>query len=265
MLLGNPILRAFVATAFTAQFFYSVIMAIYILFLTQELALSPAVLGIVFGLGGGTGVLVGSASAARVSAGWDLAAPWSWRICYSACSAFARARDRLAVARRSTGLRSRVRSTVRERGVYGQPGHRRTSRDAAEPAGACAGQPEGPPTRFVRYILMAPASEKKSDGRCISSAVAESRARTLRRAALHGQRRRTVCALRASSESTMQAVSSRSAKSLSSRTGAAWSSARARAQWRAGLGASRNRVDLLDAGVNGSTSLTVLTIPRVTA
>jgi len=66
-LVGQPILRAFLATAVTANFSYSVIMAIYVLYLTQELALSPAAIGIVFGLGGGSGVLLGSAAAARCS------------------------------------------------------------------------------------------------------------------------------------------------------------------------------------------------------
>ena len=44
-LTSNPILRAFQATAITAQFFYSVIMAIYVLYLTRELGVAPAVLG----------------------------------------------------------------------------------------------------------------------------------------------------------------------------------------------------------------------------
>jgi MFS family permease len=66
-LLGYPILRGFTATAFTAQFFYSVIMSIYILYLTRDLALSPATVGLIFGFGGGTGVLVGSAAAPRVA------------------------------------------------------------------------------------------------------------------------------------------------------------------------------------------------------
>ncbi len=66
-LTGDPILRAFLATAFTAQFFYSVIMAIYILYLTRELGLPPAALGVIFGLGGGAGVLLGSATAARAA------------------------------------------------------------------------------------------------------------------------------------------------------------------------------------------------------
>jgi predicted MFS family arabinose efflux permease len=66
-LTGHPILRAFLATALTAQFFYSAIMAIYILYLTRELGLPPAALGVIFGLGGGAGVLVGSATAARAA------------------------------------------------------------------------------------------------------------------------------------------------------------------------------------------------------
>jgi predicted MFS family arabinose efflux permease len=65
---GQPVLPAFLATMLTAQFFYSVIMAIYLLYLTRELGLSPAALGAIFGLGGGVGVLVGAALASRVSA-----------------------------------------------------------------------------------------------------------------------------------------------------------------------------------------------------
>ncbi|MDQ6674624.1 MAG: MFS transporter [Chloroflexota bacterium] len=63
-LIGNPILRAFQATAIMAQFFYSVIMAVYVLYLTRDLGLSPSGVGLIFGLGGGVGVLVGSAAAA---------------------------------------------------------------------------------------------------------------------------------------------------------------------------------------------------------
>jgi len=66
-LIGNPILRAFQATALMAQFFYSVIMAIYVLYLTRELGLSASSVGLIFGLGGGVGVLVGSAAAANVA------------------------------------------------------------------------------------------------------------------------------------------------------------------------------------------------------
>ncbi len=66
-LIGNPILRAFQATAIMAQFFYSVVMAIYVLYLTRELGLSAATVGLIFGLGGGVGVLIGSAAAASVA------------------------------------------------------------------------------------------------------------------------------------------------------------------------------------------------------
>jgi Major Facilitator Superfamily len=66
-LVREPILRAFAATAVTANFFYSVIMAIYVLYLAEDLALSPTTIGLIFGFGGGAGVLVGSASAAVVA------------------------------------------------------------------------------------------------------------------------------------------------------------------------------------------------------
>ena len=42
-------------------------MAIYVLYLTRELGLSPSSVGVIFGLGGGAGVLVGSAAAAGVA------------------------------------------------------------------------------------------------------------------------------------------------------------------------------------------------------
>ncbi|MBV9355984.1 MAG: MFS transporter [Chloroflexi bacterium] len=67
LLLRQPVLRAFTATAFTANFFYRIVMTVYVLYLTRELALSPAVVGAIFGLGGGFGVLLGSASAALIS------------------------------------------------------------------------------------------------------------------------------------------------------------------------------------------------------
>jgi hypothetical protein len=66
-LVGDPILRALVATAVTSNVFYSVIMAVYVLYLTRELALAPAAVGLVFGLGGGAGVLLGSAVASTAA------------------------------------------------------------------------------------------------------------------------------------------------------------------------------------------------------
>jgi MFS family permease len=65
-LLSEPTLRAFAATAFTANFFYRVIMSIYVLYLLRDLGLSPATVGVIFGFGGGLGVLIGSALAAPV-------------------------------------------------------------------------------------------------------------------------------------------------------------------------------------------------------
>jgi predicted MFS family arabinose efflux permease len=71
-LAGNPTLRAFVATAFTANFFYRVIIATYVLYLTRELALPPTAVGLIFGLGGGTGVLLGSAVASSAARSFGL-------------------------------------------------------------------------------------------------------------------------------------------------------------------------------------------------
>jgi MFS family permease len=66
-LLAEPTLRAFAATAFTANFFYRVIMSVYVLYLTRDLGLSAATVGVIFGFGGGVGVLVGSLLAAPVA------------------------------------------------------------------------------------------------------------------------------------------------------------------------------------------------------
>jgi MFS family permease len=66
-LLGEPILRAFAATAFTANLFYRVIMSVYVLYLTRDLGLSAATVGVIFGLGGGVGVLIGSLLAAPLA------------------------------------------------------------------------------------------------------------------------------------------------------------------------------------------------------
>lgn len=67
VLMTNPVLRAVAATAFTANFFYRVIMSAYVLYLTRSIGLSPAAVGAIFGLGGGLGVLIGSASASAVA------------------------------------------------------------------------------------------------------------------------------------------------------------------------------------------------------
>jgi MFS family permease len=66
-LLREPTLRAFTATAFTANFFYRVIMSVYVLYLARDLGLSAATIGVIFGVGGGVGVLIGSLVAPPVA------------------------------------------------------------------------------------------------------------------------------------------------------------------------------------------------------
>ena len=66
-LMTQPVLRAIAATAFSANFFYRIIMSVYVLYLTRGLGLSPAIIGIVFGVGGGLGVLIGSAGASAIA------------------------------------------------------------------------------------------------------------------------------------------------------------------------------------------------------
>lgn len=66
-LTGQPLLRAFLATMICAVFFYNVIMAVYLLYLYRQLGLSPAAVGVIFGFGGGAGILIGSAIAPAVS------------------------------------------------------------------------------------------------------------------------------------------------------------------------------------------------------
>jgi small basic protein len=66
-LLSEQTLRALAATAFTANFFYRVIMSVYIIYLTRDLGLSAATVGVIFGFGGGIGVLIGSSLAAPVA------------------------------------------------------------------------------------------------------------------------------------------------------------------------------------------------------
>jgi predicted MFS family arabinose efflux permease len=60
-------LRTLAATAITANFFYRIIMSTYVLYLLRTLGLSPATVGTIFGLGGGLGVLIGSALASAVA------------------------------------------------------------------------------------------------------------------------------------------------------------------------------------------------------
>lgn len=62
----SPILRALVGTTGATTFFGEIFMAIYVLYLTRELGLSTAMIGVVFGLGG-VGALIGAMLAAPLS------------------------------------------------------------------------------------------------------------------------------------------------------------------------------------------------------
>lgn len=68
VLWANPILRALALSPAIASFFFGLVYAVYVLFLTRELGLDPVALGIVFA-GLGVGSLVGALLAPRV-AGW---------------------------------------------------------------------------------------------------------------------------------------------------------------------------------------------------
>ena len=62
----SPILRALVGTTGATTFFGEIFMAIYVLYLTRELDLSTAMIGVVFGIGG-VGALIGAMLAAPLS------------------------------------------------------------------------------------------------------------------------------------------------------------------------------------------------------
>lgn len=58
----DPILRAFLASSAAFDVFWNGIMAVYVLYLTRDLGLPPAAVGLIFGLGG-VGALAGAALA----------------------------------------------------------------------------------------------------------------------------------------------------------------------------------------------------------
>lgn len=65
-LLSNPMLRAFVLCNVITNFFDNIIATLYTLYLVRELGISPALLGIVLGIGG-VGGLLGAVLATRIS------------------------------------------------------------------------------------------------------------------------------------------------------------------------------------------------------
>ena len=64
-LLGHPVLRAGVGCTSTINFFNMMFFALFVLYMAEELGLSPATIGIVLGVGAG-GALVGALAAPRV-------------------------------------------------------------------------------------------------------------------------------------------------------------------------------------------------------
>jgi len=66
MVIGTPILRAFVASSATLDVFWNALMAVYFLYITRDLRLPPTAYGLIFGLGS-IGALLGSLVAGPVS------------------------------------------------------------------------------------------------------------------------------------------------------------------------------------------------------
>ncbi|HET7768855.1 MAG TPA: MFS transporter [Chloroflexota bacterium] len=66
VVLGNPILRSIAGCTGTSNLFSSMFFAVFLLYATRDLGISPATLGVVFGIGS-AGVLVGAAIAARAA------------------------------------------------------------------------------------------------------------------------------------------------------------------------------------------------------
>jgi len=64
VVLGNPLLRSIAGCTGTSNFFGSALFALFILFATRELKLGPAQIGVIFSIGGVTG-LIGA-----LTAGW---------------------------------------------------------------------------------------------------------------------------------------------------------------------------------------------------
>jgi MFS family permease len=73
VVLSNPLLRSIAACTGTSNLFGNGMMAVFLLYLTRELGLEPAVLGIIFGVGG-PGALLGSMLAGRVAKRFGLGA-----------------------------------------------------------------------------------------------------------------------------------------------------------------------------------------------
>jgi hypothetical protein len=97
-------------------------MAIYVLYVTRELGLSAASVGLIFGLGGGVGVLVGSAAAASVARLFGLGRTLVLaHLLFGVFGMFLAFTVGVAHTCRAPGVCERVRAALGKHGLHGQP------------------------------------------------------------------------------------------------------------------------------------------------
>ena len=73
VVLGNPLLRSIAGCTATSNLFGNALQAVYVLYVTRELGIGPALLGLIFSVGG-PGALLGSLLAGRVANRFGLGA-----------------------------------------------------------------------------------------------------------------------------------------------------------------------------------------------
>jgi predicted MFS family arabinose efflux permease len=73
VVLGNPLLRSIAGCTATSNLFGNALMALFVLYLTRELGIQPAVLGVILAAGG-PGALLGAVLAGRLARWWGLGA-----------------------------------------------------------------------------------------------------------------------------------------------------------------------------------------------
>ena len=73
VVLGNPLLRSIAGCTATSNLFGNALQAVYVLYVTRELGIGPALLGLIFSVGG-PGALLGSLLAGRVATRFGLGA-----------------------------------------------------------------------------------------------------------------------------------------------------------------------------------------------
>jgi MFS family permease len=73
VVLGNPLLRSIAGCTATANLFQNGLMAVFVLYVTRELGIEPALLGVIFAAGG-PGALIGAVLAGRVADRFGLGA-----------------------------------------------------------------------------------------------------------------------------------------------------------------------------------------------